>query len=349
MPPSRRALTLIELLVVIAIIGVLIGLLMPAVQKVRAAAARIQCANHLKQIGLALHGYHLGHGAFPPAMIAPRRNITDADATGFTLLLPYLEGDNVYRIYSFDQAWHRPANYQAVGTPVRLFYCPANRESGFLDLKAIAGQWSTTLPPQAATCDYAFCRGANGALHNDRARIPEQVQGAFNIQPPEERGVRFVQITDGTSSTFALGDAAGGTPVYLARDLNDPSQVAIDPLTGQAVALEQSWIAAGAGDTSHPWYGSVLAVTAQYGLAPDPRDEPMNRRPATPTAYSGDPKGDNRAGKDFISGFRSLHTGGCNFVFCDGSVRFVSEGISPSVYRGLSTCAGGEVVSGSDF
>jgi prepilin-type N-terminal cleavage/methylation domain-containing protein/prepilin-type processing-associated H-X9-DG protein len=346
---ARPGLTLIELLVVIAIIGILISLLLPAVQKVRAAAARVQCANNLHQLGLALHGYHNTYGAFPPALVASGTNVMDAQVTGFTYLLPFLEQDNTYRLYHFDDPWYLPSNYQAVGTTVKVFYCPANREQGGLDLGPIAAEWSTPLPPFAAGCDYAFCRGASGALPSDPRRIPVAVRGAFNVQPDERKGVRLAEITDGTSTTLALGDAAGGSPLYLARDLNNPSQPAIDPLAGGPVPLEQSWGAASVGDTAHPWYGSVLAVTAQYGLGPDPRDEPMNRRPATPTVYGGGPGGDNQAGKDYISGFRSLHDGGCNFLFCDGGVRFLTTAVSPDVYRALSTIAGGEVVTGNDF
>jgi prepilin-type processing-associated H-X9-DG protein/prepilin-type N-terminal cleavage/methylation domain-containing protein len=346
MRPARHGLSLVELLVVIAILAVLIGLLLPAVQHVRAAAARVQCGNNLRQLGLALHRRHLTQGSFPPGMVSSGSNVSDAQASAFTYLLPYIEQGNLGSLYHFDAPWYDPANYQAVGTPVLLLYCPANRDTGGLDLGPIAVQWTTTLPPFAAGCDYAFCRGANGALHNQPTRIPAQVRGVFNVQADDRRGVRLLDITDGTSTTFAMGEAAGGTSIYLARDLTDPSQPATDPLTGGPVALEQSWGAASVGDRSHPWYGSVFGVTAQYGLAPDPRDEPMNRRPATPTVYSGASRGDNSTGNDLISGFRSLHDGGCNFLFCDGSVRFVSAAIDAATYRALSTCAGGEVLAG---
>jgi prepilin-type N-terminal cleavage/methylation domain-containing protein/prepilin-type processing-associated H-X9-DG protein len=343
---KRGGFTLIELLVVLAVIAILIALLVPAVQKVREAANRWSCANNLRQLGLALHDYEVTNGCLPPGLISSGTNVSDAEASGFTYLLPFIEQDAARRLYRFDQPWYAQDNYAAVAVEVSIFFCPANRDRGRMDLAPIAAQWSTPLPPFAASCDYAFCRGANGALHRDWTRIPLAARGVFNIHPSDlgRAGLRLADIRDGTSGTFALGDAAGGSSSYLVRDLTDPAGAVKDPVSGQPAVLEQSWGAAGVGDTSHPFYGSVFAVTAQYGLAPAPRDEPMNRRPATPTVYGADSRGDGRGGNDFISGFRSLHPGGCNFVFCDGSARFVTEGIADNVYRALSTYAGGEIL-----
>src|ERR1700732_2491815 len=98
-------------------------------------------------------------------MVCASSNIEDADSTGFTHLLPYIEQDNVYRLYHFDQSWFQQPNFEVVGIQIKLLFCPSNRQEGSIDLAPIAAQWSTNLPPTAASCDYAFCKGANGAVN----------------------------------------------------------------------------------------------------------------------------------------------------------------------------------------
>ncbi len=346
----RRGFTLVELLVVIAIIAVLIGLLLPAVQKVREAAARAQCANNLKQLGLALHNHVTAYGAFPPGMICDASNASDAQASGFTFLLPFIEQDNTYKLYHFDAPWYATSNYDAVGIPVRILFCPSNRDSGRINLAPIAQQWGTPLPPVAGSIDYALCKGANGSLIPNGQKVPMSVRGAFGLCSSDSghAGVRLEDIRDGTSTTFAIGEAVGGTSGLFVRSLTNPTQPVTDPDTGSPAIIDQSWGAASVTDPGHPYYGSVFCVTAQYGFAPDPRDEPMNQRLLTPTVTGGDARGDNSSGKDFVSGFRGRHPSGCNFLFCDGSIRFVPQTIAPDIYRALSTINGGEVVS-TDF
>jgi prepilin-type processing-associated H-X9-DG protein/prepilin-type N-terminal cleavage/methylation domain-containing protein len=361
-PAPRRALTLIELLVVIGILALLMGMLLPAVQKVREAAARIQCCNNLKQIGLALHGFHDANGFLPAGMVM-ELNVQDAYYTGFTDVLPYLEADNVHRLYHYDAPWYDQENYEAAGKQIKVFYCPSNRGGGAIDTSPYVKQWGAAMPPFVGACDYALCKGANAGLGPDPSKIPTAARGLFNISqadftvsngqfqwgPRPQFGVRFTDISDGLSNTFAVGEAAGGNPFYVAADLNNPTQSVVEPFVDGPAVMDQAWVVASLGDLQHPWYAGLFGVTAQFGMAPDPRDEPMNRRPATPTVIGSDSSGYNQSGRDRVSGFRSMHPGGCNFLFADGGVRWVRQGIDPATYRALSTYAGGEVIAGDGF
>jgi prepilin-type N-terminal cleavage/methylation domain-containing protein/prepilin-type processing-associated H-X9-DG protein len=362
---DRRGFTLIELLVVIGILAVLVGLLLPAVQKVREAASRLKCANNLKQLGLAMHNFHDGAGKLPPG-ITTWLNGEDAAHTGFTYLLPYLEQDNLYRPIDLSKQWYARANYGPVGVEIPLLYCPSNRLGGSMDLTAEIYAWGGPMPPRVGSTDYILCKGANAAIHPAAGLVPPAARGVFNVFADTSNPdfdnmdrvggglvVRLSDITDGTSTTFAIGEGAGNSPRYLLREMgyDDKGVIigdrpAINPYTGTTIQPDQAWAAASIAGENHPWYTSIFGVTAQYGMGPNPRDEPMNNRLVMPAAYADDGARDNRDAWAWLSGFRSLHPGGCNFLFCDGSVRWVSETINPAVYRGLSTYAGGEVIPG---
>ena len=336
----RPGLTLIELMVVLAIIAVLMALLLPGVQKVRETASRMKCANNLKQFGLAMHGYHDSAGYLPPG-ITTWMNGEDAAHTGFTYMLPYLEQDTVFGQFNLKQQWYTRANYAPVAVEIPLMYCPSNRTGGSMDLTAAIYAWGGALPPKVGSTDYILCKGANAAINQNASLIPEACRGVFNVYADSSNPdfinlggtgglvVRLTDITDGTSTTFAIGEGAGNTPRYLLREMTVVNQQVVvgtgpatNPYTGQTIQPDQAWAAASIAGDNQPWYASVFGVTAQYGLGTNPRDEPMNNRLVMPSAYAdNDSSGDNAGGWAFISGFRSLHSGGCNFLFCDGSVR----------------------------
>jgi len=185
---SRHAgFTLVELLVVIAIIGVLVALLLPAVQMAREAARRMQCQNHLRQFGLALHNYHDVMGKFPPAAAWDgNTNLTNAVncISAFAILMPYYEQGNLQTLWDFKVNHNHANNAAAAGTPVKLMFCPSRRNPGKNGAYAAS--------------DYALSAGTG---YDQTATVTEH-KGIFNTNS----NVRMADVTDGTSNTFAIGE-----------------------------------------------------------------------------------------------------------------------------------------------
>jgi prepilin-type N-terminal cleavage/methylation domain-containing protein/prepilin-type processing-associated H-X9-DG protein len=299
---GRFGFTLIELLVVIAIIGVLIGLLLPAVQKVREAAHRASCQNNLHQIGLALHGYHDARGSFPSGYRCQPEANPDYTSPGWgwaALLLPHIEGDNLARQINFDLPVEHSSNLAARTTVVKLFVCPSDRFTGAF---TICDARNTPLA-QAATNSYAACHGVGPDLDEEL----DDGNGLFfrNSQ------VRIADVTDGTSTTIAIGER-------------------------------------GSFFTQTPWAGAVSFGTTRITPgAPTSNSTAVEDAPTQTLVHVAvhtinDPDADP---EDFFT----PHTGVAMFVFADGSVRPVRTQVALSVLQALATRAGGEVVNPGDF
>lgn len=212
---NRFGFTLVELLVVIAIIGVLVALLLPAVQQAREAARRMQCTNNLRQVGLACHNYHDTFRSFPPGRLV--YNGTDSSGgstkvvTGFlAMILPFVEQGNLGDIYKQEYGFDDPANQTAVNTPIDSYLCPSSPGDHVMPIYAGWNMGWTTDPSQidmsitGVASDYQGVRGVHYAQQSDGSHIWDGTCGILN-----QDGTRFRDITDGTSNTILLFEKAG--------------------------------------------------------------------------------------------------------------------------------------------
>jgi prepilin-type N-terminal cleavage/methylation domain-containing protein len=313
----RHGFTLIELLMVIAIIAVLLGLLLPAVQKVREAAARIQCANNLKQLGLAMHEHHDTQGTFPPPYVnygGSYRNSGFPFTHGWAaFLLPYIEQQPLYNLYRWDVPQYAPENGPVIATQLKVFQCPLAPEPGRYMTFGPFAYFGT----EAACGDYTLTLGVNSALEqlgwvdpagDHRGALTNTPTPAFALSPTTA-GTRLTDITDGTSSTILLTEDAGRPTLWQAGK----------PVPGQAVA---------GGPWNH-FKGPIILQGSSFDGATQPGPCALN---CTNDAE-----------------VYAFHTGGAEAVFADGSVHFLHVGMDIRVMAGLITRAGGEVVPPDGF
>lgn len=201
---SRRGFSLIELLVVIAIVGVLAGLLLPAVQRAREAARRAQCLNHLKQLGLAVHNFENSRGGLPPIGTKP------TDHSWVTLILPYLEQTGLENLYDYGHYWYEPANSTAIATRLTVMMCPTDPVAGN-SIKGAVGASAFV----ASACDYFAITGVNSSMN--WSNPANNLNGAFGIGYVKS----LAEILDGTSNTVMVSEMGARPFVYVADGTRD--------------------------------------------------------------------------------------------------------------------------------
>ena len=326
----RLAFTLIELLVVNAIMAILIGLLLPAVQKVRDAAARLRCQNNLKQMGLAAHGYHDANGWLPPGVAQPG---PDGRTTGlFVELLPYLEQASVANRWNYSNANANYGNDTTVAAiPIAMYVCPVAGVDANPIRFGSEARGVVTYAGNAGTRAFPSFRATN--------------DGLFGYSTASSRSaVRLTDVTDGLTNTLLIGErniGDGALDSYQNAPLDETPYPPLASLSSFAAWAGIPGPNAGAGTLAGAGRPLNYSHPTPY-IPPPPPDPPIYPPPPPPKV----PWATLSIREwDRISAYGSRHTGGVNFALGDGSVRFVRLSLDGLVLQQLSTRSGGEVLS----
>lgn len=312
----RSAFTLIELLVVIAIIGILVALLLPAVQAAREAARRTSCSNNLKQLGIAAHNFHDTNNKLPSS-VRPAGLTSLPRIAGLTFLLQFLEGNNQYAKYDQTQNWNAAANAPVVASQVATFLCPSTPEPKRLDGLPEASPWVANI---AAVTDYSPTIGVDQRLFT--AGLVDKAGEGILVKNGEPR---LADVTDGLSNTILYAESAG-RPYLYRRGYQKYGNLPNRRVNGGGWARPASDFSVDGSSYDGATLPGPCAVNCTNG-------EDFGS-----TAFPHPYYGTEGTGETY-----AFHPGGANVALGDGSVRFISANVGIREFARLVTRAGGEV------